>query len=74
MPVSPSSAALRNVSRGKWPVSSSWRASGFTSEAAKFADGPLQQFLFFVQVQVHKTPQRRGRIDPKHYAVPLDQR
>src|ERR1700733_2427603 len=33
-PVSPSSAALRNVSRGKWPVSSSSLASGFTSASA----------------------------------------
>src|ERR1700674_2890061 len=33
-PVRPSSAALRNVSRGKFPVSSISRASGFTSFSA----------------------------------------
>src|SRR5260370_17878221 len=33
-PVNPSSAALRNVSCGKCPVSSSSFASGFTSESA----------------------------------------
>src|SRR5712692_8402838 len=65
MPVRPSSAALRKVSRGKRPVSSSSRASGFTSELANSRTVCCSSFCSSVKSRCKRPPRARSQLPRK---------